>query len=661
MRTLSIDLETYSGANLATGGVYRYAADDDFDLLLFAYSVDDGPVHVVSTATDELVPDEVVAALTDPAIIKYAFNAQFERVCLSRWLQQRGDLPAGQFIDPAGWRCSMVWCSALGLPRSLKQAAITLGLQAHKIDEGKDLIKFFCVPTTPSKAKVPALFDATGMKHRNLPRAAPEKWLDFIEYNRQDVAVENEMRAKLSRFPLPTDTWRDYATDQRINDNGIRVDITFAEQAIAADAAFRDHCVDEARELTGLDNPASPKQLGEWLADVGVIMPSMSKESVAAALETATGVAKRVLELRQDMSRSSTRKYAAMLDCALPADHRAHGLIQYYGAGRTGRWAGRLIQVQNLPRNYLPDLDEARALVRGGQHDMVEMLYESLPDTLSQLIRTAFIPSEGNKFIVADYSAIEARVLAWLAGQQDTLDAFAAGADIYCSTASSMFGVPVVKHGVNGELRQKGKVAVLACGYQGGVGAIKKMGGERMGLSEPEMQSIVDAWRRANHHIVSYWYAIDEAARHTIDTGEPTTVRSISFAYEGGMLLIGLPSGRYLVYPKASLGVNKFGRESITFYGMDTARRFGPTDTYGGKLVENITQAVARDLLAYALRQLEQAGHKVVMHIHDEAVIDAPEGATVDEVCELMGRTPEWAAGLPVIADGYECNYYMKD
>lgn len=661
MNTLAIDIETYSTVNLAKAGVYKYAADPDFDLLLFAYSIDGGAVNVVSLATGEKLPHEVVAALTDPTVTKYAFNAQFERVCLSQWLHQQGHLPDGGYIDPAGWRCTMVWCSALGLPRSLETAADTLGLAAQKDKAGKDLIKHFCVPVTPRATETPELFPTEGMTHRNRPTSAPEKWSDFIEYNRQDVVVEDAIRQKIQRLPLPQWVWDQYATDQRINDHGIKIDTEFARQAIEADRTYRKHCFEEARELTGLDNPGSAMQLKRWLEENGVTMSKIDKTAVTKALKTATGTVQRVLELRQEISRSSVRKYQAMLDCALDKDDRARGLIQFYGAGRTGRWAGRLIQVQNLPRNYMPDLDDARQIVRAGYHNMLEVLWDSPPDTLSQLIRTAFIPEHGRKFIVADYSAIEARVLAWLAGQQDTLAAFERGEEIYCATASMMFGVPVEKHGINGHLRDKGKVAVLACGYQGGVGAIKAMGGQRMGLNEEEMTNIVAVWRKTNHRIVSYWHDIENAVKHTIDTGETTTVRNIHISLVAGMLLITLPSGRALVYPKPGIGVNRFGKPSISFHGVGHDYRFGEQETYGGKLVENITQAVARDLLAHALGTLEDAGHKVVMHVHDEAVIETTPEATVEEICELMAQAPAWATGIPLTADGYECPYYQKD
>ena len=548
MKTLAIDLETFSTTPIGSGGVHRYAADEGFDILLFAYSEDSGPVHLVDLASGDELPPRIRDALTDPAVEKWAFNAQFERVCLSHWLGLDG------YLDPAQWRCSMVWASALGLPRSLKHAAETLKLDAQKMDTGTRLINYFCEPVRLTDSQQASLFADSGMTYRRRqPSENLEKWKSFREYNIRDVVVENQLRNKLAGFPLPDWVWNEYALDQTINDRGIRIDADFARAAIDADEAHRHNLMDEAKHLTGLDNPGSPAQLKTWLNNHGCEIPSLAKADVSQAITETSGTVRRVLELRQELSRSSTKKYEAMLKALCP-DGRAHGLIQYYGAGRTGRWAGRLIQVQNLPRNYLPDLDDARQLVEGGESQAVELLYGSLPDTLSQLIRTAFIPREGTRFIVADYSAIEARVLAWLAGESKTLSSFAQGKDLYCDTASSMFGVPVEKHGRNAELRQKGKIATLACGYQGGVGAIKAMGGERMGLNETEMKHIVDAWRRANPHVVQYWWDIDQAAKDAITTNEPQQVRNINLHTQRGMLFITLPSGRRLAYAKPAIG-----------------------------------------------------------------------------------------------------------
>lgn len=646
MRTLSIDIETRSPVPLASHGVYKYAEHDQFDILLFAYSIDDQPVQVIDLTAGETLPADVLEAIYDSNVTKYAYNANFERVCLSAYMRRHEGLPPGTYLDPGGWKCSMVWASALGLPRTLKDVGAALGLEQQKMKEGQALIRLFCTP------------DRTGQWAH--PADHPEKWATFVEYCRRDVEVETQIRHRLERFPLPDWLWRQYVDDQTINDRGIRVDTSLARAAITIDTTHRDDCMAEAQRVTGLDNPNSPTQLLGWLNEHGCDIESMAKAHVTDALATATGDVKRVLELRQELSRSSVKKYEAMLKAEC-ADGRAHGLLQFYGAGRTGRWAGRLVQVQNLPRNYLEDLDTARALVKAGGGKTVEMLYGSIPDTLSQLIRTAFVPTPGRRFIVADYSAIEARVLAWLAGQQDTLQAFRDGKDLYCATASAMFGVPVEKHGPNAELRQKGKIAVLACGYQGGVGAIRTMGGERMGMTEQEMQSTVDAWRGANNNIVTYWWDIDTAAKNAIKTGQPQQVRNISLRVAANTLFIRLPSGRQLAYPGAGIGTNRFGGESIAFYGPGLGGKFAQQETYGGKLVENITQAVARDLLAHAISLIERAGHAIVMHIHDEVVIDAPATTNVTDICALMSTNPAWAPDIPLTADAYECDSYRKD
>lgn len=972
MKTLSIDIETYSDQNLATGGVYRYIDSPEFRILLFAYSVDGGPVEIVDFDNGDELPDSILSALFNPEVTKWAFNASFERVCLSAWARTQGLISPDEWLAPESWRCSMVWGSALGLPRSLDTLGQALKLESQKMREGKDLIKFFCVPPTPNAGRqVEALF-SFDRPPRNTRGVAPKKWETFKDYCIRDVEVENAIRDKLAPFPLPDEVWAEYAMDQQVNDFGIAIDTGLAEQAIEADRIHREDCLSEARELTGLTNPNSVMQLQEWLGANGCPVPSLSKEDIADAVKTAPSpTVRRVLEIRQEISRSSVKKYQAMIN-ATCSDGRAHGLIQFYGAGRTGRWAGRLIQVQNLPRNYLPDLADARTLLDEGHGAMLELLYGSLPDTLSQLIRTAFIPSDGRRFIVADYSAIEARVLAWLAGQDTTLQAFRDGQDLYCATASHMFGVPVEKHGANAELRQKGKVAVLACiaegqrvltdkglvpienittdhkvwdgvewvthdglinrgtrnvityqgltatpdhlvwingqpepiqlgdaatsrahltqsgagrnpirvggdhlqraplpeslvgllrphqvhgvpahpmdtaskphqralqglpvmltatadttmarpetnsskaalhqprrpelqalrgarnrlqlhfnhrsgsldhrepgiapgtgarphrqqralrtrepslgdtvtagaqpaqvgdgllepgrmalrsqrghtkigrrdeprrdsrrggesrrrtseklarnssqarvydianagprnrftvegrlvhncGYQGGVGAIKKMGGERMGLSEPEMQDIVQAWRTANSNIVNYWWDIEHAAKHAIATGKRVTVgkaRPVSFYMLAGVLFCELPSGRRLAYPGARITKNRFGKDSIAYQGQGLNRGLTTLETYGGKLVENITQAVARDLLAHALANVQAAGHAITMHIHDEIVVDAPPATSLREVVDLMTRAPRWADGLPLAANGYECSFYMKD
>ncbi len=640
MRTLSIDIETYSPISLAKAGVYKYCNHPDFEILLFSYAIDDCAVRTVDLASGEQLPAEILRALDDPAVVKWAYNAAFERTCLSAYLGRR--------LDPAGWRCSMVWAATLGLPLSLKDVGKVLNLDAQKMSEGKELIKYFCVP------------DKHG--YQRMPSSDPDGWRLFKTYNARDVEVETQIRGKLANFPVPDYLWEQYEVDQQINDRGIRIDTTLTANAIAIDEEHRAQALSRAHKLTGLDNPASPLQLQEWLNQHGCPIESMAKESVDNALANATGQVREALELRQELSRSSVAKYRKMIDVTC-TDQRAHGLLQFYGANRTGRWAGRLVQVQNLPRNYLPDLAQARGLVRDGNGEALDMLYPSVPDTLSQLIRTAFIPSKGHRFIVADYSAIEARVLAWLAGEETTLAAFKNGEDLYCTTASTMFGVPVEKHGAHSELRQKGKIAVLACGYNGSVGALKAMGALKMRLSEDELQPIVDAWRQANPNIVQLWHEVDNAATRAISTSRPLTLRNLGFEKKSGMLFITLPSGRRLTYVKPGIGVNRFGGTSITYWGQGVSRKWQKLETYGGKLVENIVQATARDLLAEAITRIENAGHQIVIHIHDEVVIDEPinSGTTVTDICALMNELPQWAEGLPIDAAGYECGFYQKD
>lgn len=656
MKYLSIDLETYSPLNLSKTGVYPYAAHPDFEILLFGYAVDNGPVQVVDLASGEKLPNEILAALMDPGVVKWAFNASFERVCLSSWLHRYHPelLPQCSFLDPAQWRCSMVWAAYLGMPMSLDQVARVLDLPVKKDAAGKKLIKQFCTPATPNLINKGA--------RRNLPSLDPEGWKAFIEYNRHDVEVEQAIHTRLAKFPVPEAEWEAYSLDQRINDAGIKLDATLVDAAVALDKKHRQTTLARAQEITGLDNPNSPIQLKDWLANNGCPLDSLTKAEVATALEDARGVVKEILQLRGDLAKSSVKKYQAMQNVS-GADGRARGLLQFYGAGRTGRFAGRLVQVQNLPRNYLPDLDEARTLVRTGNLEALELLYDSVPDTLSQLIRTAFIPASGNRFIVADYSAIEARVIAWLAGEKTTLEAFRDGKDLYCETASRMFKVPVEKHGVNGELRQKGKIAVLACGYGGSVGALKAMGALRMGLAEEELKPIVDAWRAANPHIVWLWQEVEDAALTAITTRQPVRLGTLTFTLESGILFIALPSGRRLAYVKPGLGQNRFGGTSITYWGISTGRKWGRLETYGGKLTENIVQATARDLLVTGMKNIAEAGHQIVMHVHDEIVIDesVDSGFTVKDACKLMSRLPGWAKGLPLSADGYECAYYRKD
>ena len=655
MRTLFCDIETFSPVQLAKAGVYPYADHPDFDLLLFGYSIDGGPVEIVDLASGETLPDEVLAALVDPDVVKWAHNAAFERVCLSAWLRtHHPELLADGFLDPRQWRCTMIWSAYLGLPMSLDAVATVLKLDVQKDSAGRKLIKQFCTPATPSVLN--------GGNRRNPPSADPAGWARFIDYNRRDVEVELAIHDRLAFFPMPESEWDTYALDQRINDAGILLDHTLVDNAVALDEHHRNATLTRAQKLTGLENPNSPIQLKQWLASRGCVLESLAKTDVDVVLNTATGEVKEVLELRGDLAKSSVKKYQAMQNVA-GSDGRARGLIQFYGAGRTGRFAGRLVQVQNLPRNYLTDLDKARTLVRTGNLDALELLYESVPDTLSQLIRTAFIPSLGHRFIVADFSAIEARVIAWLAGETTTLDAFRKGKDLYCETASRMFGVSVEKHGVNGELRQKGKIAVLACGYGGSVGALKAMGALNMGLAEHELKPIVDAWRQANPHIVGLWADVEEAAIAAISSRQPIRLRNLRFSVESGILFIDLPSGRRLAYVQPRLGENQWGGTSITYTGTTTARRWGQLETYGGKLVENIVQAIARDLLVTGMHAVAKTGHRIVMHVHDEIVIDEPEnsGFTVTDACELMSTLPAWAKGLPLDADGYECAYYRKD
>ncbi len=656
MKYLSIDLETYSPLNLSKTGVYPYSAHPDFEILLFGYAVDDGPVQVVDLASGEKLPNEILAALVDPGVVKWAFNASFERTCLSSWLHRYHPklLPQDSFLDPAQWRCSMIWAAYLGMPMSLDQVARVLDLPMKKDTAGKKLIKQFCTPATPNLINKGA--------RRNLPSLDPEGWKAFIDYNRRDVKVEQAIHTRLAKFPVPEAEWEAYALDQRINDAGIKLDATLVDAAVTLDEKHRETTLVRAQELTGLENPNSPIQLKDWLTQNGCPLDSLTKAEVATALEDASGVVKEILQLRGDLAKSSVKKYQAMQNVS-GADGRARGLLQFYGAGRTGRFAGRLVQVQNLPRNYLPDLDQARTLVKDKNLEAVELLYDSVPDTLSQLIRTTFIPTSGNRFIVADYSAIEARVIAWLAGEKTTLEAFRDGKDLYCETASRMFKVPVEKHGVNGKLRQKGKIAVLACGYGGSVGALKAMGALRMGLAEDELKPIVDAWRAANPHIVWLWQEVEDAALTAITTRQPIRLRNLIFTLESGILFITLPSGRRLAYVKPGLGQNRFGGTSITYWGVTTGRRWGRLETYGGKLVENIVQAIARDLLVTGMKNVAEAGHQIVMHVHDEIVIDEPldSGFTVEDACQLMSKLPAWAGGLPLTADGYECDYYRKD
>ena len=643
MKKISIDLETYSSVDLGKSGVYKYAESEDFEILLFAYSINDEDVKVIDLASGEIIPKEILSALSDESIEKWAFNANFERACLSRFLGKR--------LKPQGWYCTMIWSAYLGLPLSLEKVGEVLKLDKQKMNEGKALIRYFSIPCKPTKTN--------GMRTRNLPHHDLEKWSTFKEYNQRDVETEMAIKKKLSAFPIPQSEWENYWIDQNINDREILIDEVLVDSAIKFDEILREENMDRAIELTGLENPNSPLQLKEWLNKKGLEIDSLAKKDVESALKNVEGEIKEVLELRQELSKSSVRKYDAMKNVK-GKDNRARGLIQFYGANRTGRYSGRLIQVQNLRRNNLKDLDLARSLVKNRDFETMEIIYESPSDILSQLIRTAFIPKEGTRFIISDFSAIEARVLAWLAGEQWVLDAFENGEDIYCRTASRMFGVPVEKHGVNGQLRQKGKIATLACGYQGALGALKAMGGIEMGLSEDELQSIVDSWREANSNIVSLWWDIDSVVKRVVKTRTKEKYKSLVISYEKGILFIQLPSKRRLAYPKAKIGINRFGGESIVYEGIVVGNKWDKIESYGGKFVENIVQAIARDILAESMIRLEKKGFNIVMHIHDEVVIES-DSSSIEEINEIMSAVPEWAPGLILDADGFESEFYKKD
>ncbi|MGI6545992.1 MAG: DNA polymerase [Fastidiosipilaceae bacterium] len=661
MKYLSLDIETFSSENLSKAGVYRYVEAPDFDILLISYAVDGGEVQTIDLANGESVPIDLISAFLSDDVIKWAFNAQFERICLSEWLKRKGYVlerlvPFGHepeylnYLDPESWRCSMVWSAYLGLPLSLEQVGSVLGLEKQKLKEGKDLIRYFSLPCNPTKTN--------GGRTRNLPKHDPEKWQLYKAYNKRDVETEMAIQAKLENFPMPDMEWDNYHRDQKINDLGILIDQELAQQAIRMDKEVRAHALQKLRKLTGLENPNSVIQLKDWLTEQGIATDSLDKKSVNQLLKTASGKVKIVLETRQELAKSSVKKYQAMMDCVCK-DGRARGLFQFYGANRTGRFSGRLIQLQNLPRNKMDHLEEARTLVRQGELDALELLFDSVPQVLSELIRTAFVPREGSIFLVADYSAIEARVLAWLAGERWRIKLFAEGGDIYCQSASEMFGAPVVKHGVNGELRQKGKISELACGYGGSVGALKAMGALEMGLSEDELPGLVQSWRSSNPKIVRFWWDVDSAAKIAVKERRNTDVQGIGFRYQSGMLIITLPSGRELFYVKPRIGENRFGGESITYEGVGTGRRWERQETYGAKLVENIVQAISRDILCSALQTFNYSD--VVMHVHDEVVIEADPRMSVKAVCKQMSRTPEWASGLKLDADGFTCRFYQKD
>ena len=660
IKTISIDIETFSDVDLQKCGVYKYVQSHVFEVLLFGYSINGAAVQVVDLAQGESIPDEILKALTDDTVLKWAFNAQFERVCLSAYLKKHYpqyfssySIPedsVGDYLAPSSWRCSCVWSAYMGLPLSLAGAGAVLGLEEQKLKEGKDLIRYFCMPCKPTKVN--------GGRVRNFPQHDIEKWKLFVSYNKRDVEVEMAIQSKLANFPVPDFVWEEYCLDQEINDRGIALDMDVVTNAISIDEYSKNQLITEMKKLTGLENPNSVQQMKQWLSDNGLQTESLDKKTVAALLKTAREPLNSVLTLRQQLAKSSVKKYQAM-ENAVCEDGRARGMFQFYGANRSGRWAGRLIQLQNLPQNHLPDLEQARSLVKADDYDALELLYEDIPDTLSQLIRTAFVPRDGMKFVVADFSAIEARVLSFLAGETWRSEVFANGGDIYCESASKMFHVPVEKHGVNSHLRQKGKIAELALGYGGSVGALKSMGALDMGLAEEELQPLVDAWRSANPMIVQFWWDVDRAVKTAVKQKITTEVNGIRFICKSGMLFIKLPSGRMLSYVKPRMGENIFGGESVTYEGVGATKKWERIESYGPKFVENIVQAISRDILAYAMRTLSHCF--ICGHVHDELIIECSKDVSVDAICEQMGRTPPWIKGLLLRADGYETEFYKKD
>jgi DNA polymerase len=660
IQTLSIDIESYSDADLQKCGVYKYAQSSNFEILLFGVSVNGGEVIVYDLAQGEELPMDIITALADDTVTKWAFNAAFERVCLSVWLQRNypqcfcsysiNEDTVGDYLDPAAWKCSCVWSAYMGLPLSLAGTGTVLGLEEQKLKEGKDLIRYFCVPCKPTKVN--------GGRTRNLPEHDMKKWNLFKFYNKRDVEVEMSIQDRLKKYPVPDFVWEEYHLDQEINDRGIALDMDVVENAIAFDAKSKAELAEKMQELTDLDNPNSVVQMKQWLADNGLEMDSLGKKEVAQAVKTAPKELAEVLTLRQQLSKSSVKKYQAMQN-AVCEDVRARGMFAFYGANRTGRWSGRLIQLQNLPQNHISDLEQARGLVESGNYDAMELLYDDIPDTLSQLIRTAFVPRQGMKFVVADFSAIEARVLSFLAKENWRIEVFQNNGDIYCASASAMFGMPVEKHGVNGHLRQKGKIAELALGYGGSVGALKAMGALDMGLEEEELQPLVDSWRAANPNIVRFWWDVDRCVKDTVKNKVTTETHGIRFFYQSGMLFIQLPSGRRLSYVKPRMGENRFGGEAVTYEGMGGTKKWERIESYGPKFVENIVQAISRDILAHSMRTLSH--FFVCGHVHDELIIECSMGVSLYAVCEQMGRTPHWISGLLLRADGYECSFYKKD
>jgi len=646
MQYLGIDLETYSSVNLLKGGVYRYCEAEDFEILLFGYSVDGGEVKVVDLARGEKIPKNIISAIYDDGIIKWAFNATFERICLSRHL----GLPTGTYLDPSSWRCTMIWSAYLGLPLSLMGVGAVLGLQRQKLSEGKDLIRYFCTPCNPTITN--------GGRTRNEADDAPDKWSLFIEYNKRDVEVEIAIHQRLCRFPVPDAIWDEYHLDQGINDRGVLIDKNLVGNAIRMDKRAREELIARMKDLTDLENPNSVSQVKTWLSENGLEVDSLGKKDVKAALQDAPRQIQEVLELRLQLAKSSVKKYQAM-ENAVCSDGRTRGMFQFYGANRTGRWAGRLVQMQNLPQNHLEDLETARTLVNSGGYEAVQMLYSDVPNTLSQLVRTAFIPRNGYRFIVSDFSAIEARVLSWLAGETWRMEVFAGNGDIYCASASQMFKVPVEKHGQNAHLRQKGKIAELALGYGGSVGALKAMGALDMGLEENELKPLVNVWRQSNPNIVQFWWDVDKVVKEAVKDRISTNTHGIKFSYESGFLFITLPSGRRLAYVKPRMGTNDFGSDCVTYEGVGATKKWERIETYGPKVVENIVQAISRDILCYSMQQLKD--HRICMHIHDEIVIEAPDEVELKDIEASMAAPPSWANGLLLNADGFETKFYKKD
>ena len=656
---MSLDLETKSSVDITKCGAYKYAESPDFEILLFGVSVNHGPIRVYDLACGDTVPEEIIAALSDDRVTKWAYNASFERVCLSVWLRRNypqyfctysieGD-PVQNYLDPASWKCTLVWAAYNGLPLGLEKVGAVLGFEEQKLKEGKDLIRYFCTPCKPTKSN--------GGRTWNLPEHAPDKWALFKKYNERDVQVEMQIQERLQNYPVPDAVWDEYHLDQEINDRGIMIDQQMVTQALVIDELSKADLTARMQKKTGLENPNSVVQMKDYLSENGMEVESLGKKEVAAMIKTAPDDLAEVLALRLQLAKSSVRKYQAMQN-AVCADGRCHGMFQFYGANRSGRWAGRLIQLQNLPQNHMDDLEQARDLVKAGDYEMLDMLYDSVPGVLSELIRTAFIPRPDYKFIVSDFSAIEARVLSHLAGEKWRAEVFHKGRDIYCESASRMFGVPVEKHGQNSHLRQKGKIAELALGYGGSVGALKAMGALDMGLAEDELQPLVTMWRESNPNITAYWWAVDEAVKTAISMRIPQKVGGVHFEVRNGMLFITLPSGRRLAYVKPRIGMNKFGGESVTYMGIDAQKKWSRIESYGPKFVENIVQAVSRDILAYAMRTLSHCF--ICGHIHDELIIECDPRVSLDAVCEQMGRTPPWLPGIELRADGYECGFYQK-